>query len=860
MLHAGLELALLVLSSTGFTVETTSTLVASSALKFVASLLMISVSLIDHSKSVRPSLLLPGYLALVVLFDAVQTRTSFLSDGQDNAVAYSGVFTASLGLKLVILFLESQSKSGFFSWDVKEHSPEETSSIFSLGVFFWLNNLFLTGYKKVLAIKDLYPLDSALESRRMQQKLELKLDYNRLNGDKFGLVKALVRTFKTNLLMPVIPRLALLGFTFCQPLFVEELLKHLAQKNIDDNTGYGFIGASVLIYAGISISTSLCWYLHRRTLTMIRGALVVEIYKKTLTIKGDNSNESSAVTLMSSDMERINNGLLSLHDFWACIIQVAISSWMLYRLLGLVFLASIGMCIACFAGLMILMRYTGGSQRTWMAKVQSRVGLTATVISNMKNLKMSGLSSTIYDHVQRFRVDELAAGINFRTISILAALLGFTPMFIGPPLTFALAERDLDASKIFTSLSLMLLLAMPLSQIFQFTPQLMSAVACLGRIQAYLEREDRLDYRQVASVPDSADSKSEKTSGDLSDLQPRESNVLTIRDGAFGWEAGKMVLQNINMQVPNASLTIVVGPVGSGKSTLCRSLLGEVSYNEGTVMLAKPTSHVGFCDQTAFLFNGTIRENIIGFSSFDSERYASVIHATALSFDLTTLPDGDKTNIGSDGITLSGGQKQRVSLARALYLDADLLVLDDVFSGLDADTEEQVFSRTFGEDGLLRQRGTSVVLCTHSFKHLIFADQIIALGDGTITEQGAFSELIEHGGYVSGLGLKLKDRTPSPGQTEDGSSHDLNMLFAPHTREVDLPDSQENEAKRQVGDMTIYKRYFKSMGGLTASSCLIFAALWGFFVNFPTICKFSFLTHIVYSQGANIFYRVEILD
>lgn len=798
---------------------------------------MISVSLVDHSKSVRPSLLLPGYLTLVVLFDAVQSRTSFLTANQEKAVAYSGVFTASLGIKLVILLLESHSKSGFFAWDIKEHSPEETSSIFSLGVFFWLNKLFLTGYKKVLAVRDLYPLDSGLESKLMQQKLARKLDYTKLGGDKFGLVKALIRAFQANFLLPVIPRLALLGFTFCQPFFVEELLNHLSKPTIDDNTGYGFIGASVFIYTGISLSTSLCWYLHRRTLTMIRGALVVEIYRKTLTIKGDNSNESSAVTLMSSDIERINNGLLSLHDFWACIIQVAVSSWMLYRQLGLVFLAPIGVCIVCFAGLMILMRYTGGSQRAWMAQVQSRVGLTASVISNMKNLKMSGLSSTIYDHVQQFRVNELAAGINFRTISILAALLGFTPMFIGPPLTFALAQRGLDASKVFTSLSLLLLLAMPLSQIFQFTPQLMSAIACLGRIQAYLEKEDRHDFRQIAAEPGAVKCEGEKLSESSPDSRPRVSNILTIRDGAFGWEADRMVLRNINMQVPKSSLTIVVGPVGSGKSTLCRSLLGEVSYNEGALTLEKAASHVGFCDQTAFLFNGTIRENIVGFSAFDSERYASVIHATALSFDLNTLPDGDKTNIGSDGITLSGGQKQRVSLARALYLDADMLVLDDVFSGLDADTEEQVFSRTFGEDGLLRQRRTSVVLCTHSFKHLVFADHIIALGGGTITEQGSFAELIEQGGYVSGLGLKLKDRTPSPGQEQEDGSPGSNMLFAPHTREGDLPENQQDEAKRQVGDITIYKRYFKSMGLLTASSTLLFATLWGFFVNFPTICE-----------------------
>jgi ABC-type bacteriocin/lantibiotic exporter with double-glycine peptidase domain len=174
---------------------------------------------------------------------------------------------------------------------------------------------------------------------------------------------------------------------------------------------------------------------------------------------------------------------------------------------------------------------------------------------------------------------------------------------------------------------------------------------------------------------------------------------MVIKDGKFSWEADEFVLRDINTRVAKSSLTAVVGPVGSGKSALCKALLGETPFSEGGVALSARFTRIGFSDQTAFLLNGSIRENIVGFSPFDSERYAEVIGATCLRFDLATLPQGDGTNVGSDGISLSGGQKQRVSLARTLYLQSDLLVLDNIFSGLDADTEEQTSMGQTGSSG-----------------------------------------------------------------------------------------------------------------------------------------------------------------
>ncbi|RAK90695.1 ABC transporter [Aspergillus costaricaensis CBS 115574] len=746
-IYAGLELALLFLTAVG-SFHISRMFIASSVLQLLSALFMLTVSMVDHSRSPKPSMLLNSYLFLTLLLDIARARTLFLSSDYNSEITYSNLFCASVGLKTAILVLEACQKAKWVVWDATKHSPEETSGIFSLGVFFWLNKLFLAG-----------------NSRE-------KMDYTKLKGDRFGLLKVLVRTLWVQLLLPIPPRAALIAFYICQPLFIESLVTYLSQSEPGPDVGYGLIGAAILIYSGIAISYGLYWYCHHRLRTMT----------------------------------------------WASLIQAGLAAWLLYRKLGVVFVAPVGVVVVCFVGLGILINYTEDSQRSWMSGVQKRVGLTATVIASMKSLKVSGLAGPVTE------------------IMIIAAVFAFIPQLISPPLTFAFAQKTLNASTMFTGLSFLTLLTQPLSQLFQSVPELVSGLACLGRIQAFLELEPRQDYRQPLV---------EDQSGGLE----KNSNYIVIRAASFGWKPDKFALNNIHAQIPTSSLTMVVGPVGSGKSTFCKALLGEMPFSQGSIAMQTSPRHVGFCEQTAFLWNGTIRENIVGFAPFDRERYDQVIEATSLRFDLATLSQGDQTNIGSDGVALSGGQKQRLSLARALYLPSNPLVLDDVFSGLDADTEEKVFRQVFGSDGLLRQRGSTVVLCTHSVRHLPSADYIIVLGNGSVEEQGTFIDLSTRPGYVRRLKVGLKqegednniaDDEPGPGpyqEYKDQAEADkkLQHEITVNSTQSSTPNTPGVAAAQQVGEATVYKLYLKSMGWFVAACSLFFAALWGLFTNYPTI-------------------------
>lgn len=842
---------LLILAVVG-SVRVSTLFLAASALKLVSAFSMAAVSVVDHDKSVRPSVLLSSYLTLTVLLDIAQARTLFLASGGERPeITYSALFCASVVVKFGILLLEARQKTRADPWDEKQHSPEETSSLFSLSVFSWLNRLFVTGYRNVLGLSDLYALDTALDARKLHESFVCHRDYANMRNDSSSLLKSLIRTLWSAILFPALPRLALLGFTFCQPLFIEKLLQHLAQPEIDTNIGSGLIGASVLIYMGIAISTALYNYLHRRMLTMLRSILVTEIYDRATQARSghgdDDAGQDSALTLMSTDMERIDLGLRLMHDVWASLLQAGLAGWMLYRQLGLVFVTPIGIVSICFVGLAVLMRLTGDSQREWMAQVQKRVSLTASVVANMKNLKLSGLALVMSDFVQDMRIKELAAGVRFRKIFIWAAIFGYIPMLFSPPVTFAFAQTTLDSTAMFTSLSYLLLLTDPLSEAFQIVPQLLAAVACIGRIQIFLGQQAAEDYRRADRRHLQLDD-SVKKAGRSDQLA-----LLVAEQATLGWQADQDVLRNMDVSLHRGTLTLAIGPVGAGKSSLCRALLGEMPYMmSGSVKLHTASRHVGYCDQTPFLCNGSMRDNIIGFSTFDAERYAAVIWATALDFDLGTLPKGDSTNIGSSGITLSGGQKQRVSLARALYLQTDLLILDDVLTGLDADTEEQVFDRVFGPGGLLKQRQSAVLLCTHSIRHLPAADHIIVLDKGTVVEEGDFESLVTQGGYVHGLGLtghRLPESRPAPSvslptspapqvSSDVAKSNTSTEAFDVRDKTA-LKDPEADDAARQLGDKTVYMHYIRSMGIIVAIASIVFATGWGFFTSFPTICELS---------------------
>ncbi|EWY89729.1 hypothetical protein FOYG_10530 [Fusarium oxysporum NRRL 32931] len=839
---AALQLVLLILSSTSNDESVDSFAVADSALGFAEWLVILALSFAEHSRAPRPSSILTLYLLLQILLDVARSRSYWLMAGSFQVTRYAGIFTATVPFKVITLLLELQSKARWMRWRKEDHSPEETSSLFNLGVYFWLIRIFRNGFKKVLSIKDdLYILDHEMQSRILLDRLATQFaNSSAAVGKRFRLAKALGRALIIPILLPVLPRLAMIGFQYSQPFFIHALLEYLTEKDVPKNHGYGLIGAATIIYAGVAVSDALFWYFHQRSLYMARGCLASYVYRSTTQGKMTDIGDAAVLTLMSTDVERIIYGFHGLHDFWANIIEIGLGCFLLQQELGLAFISPIVVILLCVAVTSAIAWVIGERQSRWMARIESRVGLTSSIISNIKSLRISGITAPVRELVQKMREQELSIGNKFRWLLILTATIAFVPSAMSPVVAFAFTNEQLDTLKIFVSFSFITLLTNPLGQMFQSVPAVIAAFVCLERIQKFLEIEPRVDYRRSSlPLPPAHGSLLEQGDEKIPPLdlgQGAPKSLISVIDGSFGWTSDKMTLKDISVDVPVGKLTLVVGPVASGKSTFCKALLGEVPFSSGQVILPSTQAAIGYCEQMPFLKNGSIRDNIIWHSVYNQNRYEEVLDACLLRTDLDILPEGDATAIGSNGIMLSGGQKQRVSLARALYLETDFLLIDDILSGLDNSTGNDVFRRVFGPNGLMRRRNATAILCTHAIRYLPLADHIIVLeADGTVSEQGSFDKLVETGTYVRSLGIsdadEASDTEPSTPVEETVAA---TMPVTPTAHAAATIANLEAES-RATGDARVYRHYYRSVSGWATLTCLLSGILYAVGRNFPSI-------------------------
>ena len=288
--------------------------------------------------------------------------------------------------------------------------------------------------------------------------------------------------------------------------------------------------------------------------------------------------------------------------------------------------------------------------------------------------------------------------------------------------------------------------------------QTYDAYASLRRIEDFLLLENmptisRGQCKEDTSEPENSSTK--VTSG-LSDRQAKMKNVfisdlvkypqgnsstLCVSILTYGKikRDDEFILQDIQFSTPSPNLTVITGPVGSGKSTLLSAIAGEISADIcGTITFQGTLAYI---PQTAWIFSGTIRENILFGQPYDEQKYNRVIEACALKEDMQRFPDYDQTVVGERGEVLSGGQQARVGLARAVYVDADLYLLDDPLSAVDFKVGQHIFKSCIKD--LLGDK--TRVLTSHQEQHMKEADEVIVLYKGRVLEKGSFTELQEKG-------------------------------------------------------------------------------------------------------------------
>ena len=303
--------------------------IPNAVLGLLTTIILLILSIVEHSRSVRPSLIIESYLSVSVLFDAARVRTLWLQ-GYNNPLAVAT--TILLVIKISLLCIEAIGKGHFLRREWKSSSPEATSGIFGKSFFLWLNPLFWVGFSRSLAIDDLLPLDKHLSSDYLYYKLRGKFTPNAPRS----LLKTFLRQLLWHLLWVIPPRLGLIAFNFCQPFLVQRAID-LSQQPINNNTtntGYGLIGAYFLVYTGIAVTSGQYQHLTYRAITMARGGLISMLFVKSSSLEANAVDSAQALTLMSADIERITNGWQTMHEIWANLFEVGLAIYLLERQLG----------------------------------------------------------------------------------------------------------------------------------------------------------------------------------------------------------------------------------------------------------------------------------------------------------------------------------------------------------------------------------------------------------------------------------------------------------------------------------------------------------------------------------------------
>uniref|UniRef100_A0A452UGV2 Multidrug resistance-associated protein 1 n=1 Tax=Ursus maritimus TaxID=29073 RepID=A0A452UGV2_URSMA len=631
-------------------------------------------------------------------------------------------------------------------------------------------------------------------------------------------LRALLATFSSTLLISIGLKVIQDLLSFVNPQLLSILIRFISNPMAP--AWWGFLVAGLMFSCSMMQTLILHQYYHLIFVSALklRMAITGVIYRKALVITNSAKRESSVgeiVNLMSVDAQRFMDLAPFLNLMWSAPLQIILAIYFLWQNLGPSILAGVA--------LMVLLIPLNGAVAMKMRALQveqmkfkdSRIKLMSEILAGIKVLKLYTWEPSFSEKVEGIREDELRL---LRKSAYLQAISTFT--WVCTPFLVTLTtlgvyvsvdpNNVLDAEKAFVSVSLFNILKIPLNMLPQLISSLIQTSVSLKRIQHFLS-QDELDPQCVERktiTPDYA---------------------VTIHNGTFTWAQDlPPTLHSLDIQVPKGALVAVVGPVGCGKSSLVSALLGEMEKLEGTVCVK---GSVAYVPQQAWIQNCTLQENILFGRALDPKRYQRALETCALLADLEMLPGGDKTEIGEKGINLSGGQRQRVSLARAVYSEADLFLLDDPLSAVDSHVAKHIFDQVIGPEGVLA--GKTRVLVTHGISFLPQMDFIIVLADGQVSEVGSYPGLLQRNGSFANF---LCNYAPEEDKEtlEDTENEGVLLIEDTLSNHTDLTDNEpvmyEGSRESSVLDchgmqvkLSVLWDYAKAMGFYTTVAiCVLY--------------------------------------
>ncbi|KAJ4480031.1 ABC transporter [Lentinula aciculospora] len=763
------------------------------------------------------------------------------------------------------------------SIDDAELIPEATASIFSLVIFQWINPLLTLGFHRPLEASDLYKLQDDRKAAYIGEKIATSFEQRRKEAKEYnealakGAISAGWKTIwwtlrgnraerekqwrekdgkkRPSLVMALNDSVKVFFWTgglfkvlgdtaqVTSPLLVKAIVNFATESYTNHMEGQEVppIGKGIGMAVGLfflQVVSSLCthqfFYRSAGSGVLLRGGLIAAIYARSMRLTSRSRSQLPNGLIMnhiSTDVSRIDFCAGFFHMSWAAPIQMTICLILLIINLGPSALAGFAFFILATPVQTIAMKKMFAFRQKSMRWTDKRAKLLQELLGGMKIIKYFAWELPFLKRIAEYRYREM---YYVRTLLIIRAANNAIAMSL-PTLasvlafvTYSLSGHKLNAADIFASLTLFNLLRMPLMMLPLSFSSITDAHNAIQRLYGIFEAET---LEETLVIDETVNAAIEVKGASFSwDAPPPEQEEKKMKRGKKPFTPAQPAaataesqqepfkLRDVSITIPRGQLVALVGQVGSGKTSLLQGIIGEMRRTGGNVKFG---GSVGYCPQSAWIQNATIRENICFGRAFDEERYWNAIKDSCLEPDLEMLPHGDMTEVGEKGISLSGGQKQRLNICRVIYCDTDIQIFDDPLSALDAHVGKAVFNNVLHNN----TAGKTRILVTHALHFLPLVDYIYVVHEGRIVEFGTYHELMVNGNEFSRFINEFgnNDQEESKGETEP----EIEIVKA---EEEPVKDKRKKATagagimqveERNTGAVSgaIYKTYIKSGNG-----------------------------------------------
>ncbi|KAI1877877.1 uncharacterized protein JN550_000059 [Neoarthrinium moseri] len=765
-------------------------------LTFLSLGVVFAIQWVEHARSRNANGVVLFYWLFLLLAYAVKLRSLVSQQIYITNLPYFVTYTVGFGLSVAEFLFEwlwPKRASAYEALvdDEGIECPAEYATIFSRLAFSWMTPMMRYGYKEYLTEEDLWGLGPNDKSSTTGEQFDKAWKYELKHRKHPSLWIALFRSYGGPYLVATVFKVFNDLSAFAQPQLLRFLISFVDSYREGNEPQPVIKGASIAIamFLVACLQTSMIhqyFQLAFVTGMRIKAGLTSAIYKKALKLSNEGRSSKTTgdiVNYMAVDAQRLQDLTQFAQQVWSAPFQIIICMVSLYQLVGWSMLAGIGVMIIMIPINGFIARFMKRLQKQQMKNKDARSRLIAEIINNMKSIKLYAWGTAFMNKLNHVRNDQELH--NLRKIGAGQAVANFTwstTPFLVSCSTFAVFvwTRDvpLTTDIVFPALTLFNLLTFPLAVLPMVITSIIEASVAVGRLTEYLTAEEI--QPDAIEIGPAAEERGEET--------------VVIQDGNFSWNRheSKSVLRDIHFVAHKGELTCVVGRVGSGKSSLLQSVLGDLWKEKGEVRVK---GNVAYVAQQPWIMNATVKENIIFGHRYDSNFYEKTVKACALLDDFVQLPDGDETVVGERGISLSGGQKARVALARGVYARADIYLLDDVLSAVDSHVGRHIIDNVLGSKGLLSSKCR--ILATNAISVLTSADYIYQLRDGEIVEKGTFPQLIAMKGGISDL-IKSTGQDSGPASEDaspEGSSSEASSTYiepdAARDKE-EIEEAQEN--------------------------------------------------------------------